>query len=172
MDEEKLIGAIFENLPVEMTENILIFMDMGTVLYLCANNDPLNETCTENFWERKVNKTYGKHRIQGTGWDSWRDMALALYLQSLEQEQCFECSQYVPAGEIRQCEECAIDLCSLCGDSEFTLCRDCRDRENELSGGAKYRRYLTNETKETDCLDHGCDCQHKITELYEEKGTG
>ena len=101
MDEEKLIGAIFENLPVEMTENILIFMDIGTVLYLCANNDPLNATCTENFWERKVNKTYGKHRIQGTGWNSWRDMALALYLQSLDQEQCFECSQYVPAGEIR-----------------------------------------------------------------------
>ncbi len=60
-------------------------------------------------------------------------MALELYWRSQE-EMCFECNQIVPVGEIQQCEECTVDLCSLCGDSEFTLYVDCRDRENESFG--------------------------------------
>ena len=41
-------------------------------------------------------------------------MALELYWRSQE-EMCFECNQIVPVGEIQQCEECTVDLCSLCG---------------------------------------------------------
>ncbi len=129
MDEEKLIGGIFGNLPDEMAAHVLMFMDIGTVLYLCATNDLLNNICTEYFWEMKVGETY--RRRNKTGWPTWRDMALALYIQSLNQEQCFECSQYVSGDEIRQCEDCGVDLCTLCGDSEINLCMDCKEAEDE-----------------------------------------
>ncbi len=170
MDDQKLIGAIFENLPVELTEDVLMFMDMGTVLYLCANNDPLNATCTEDFWERKILKTYGPQK-GGNGLDyvyfqreasalgSWRDLALALYSRSLE-EMCFECSQYVPRGDIRQCEECGVDLCRLCrDDSEFPLCMDCREGASgaESAGGAARRRYSANALRGLCYYDHGCE---------------
>ena len=157
MDDQKLIGAIFENLPVELTEDVLMFMDVGTVLYLCANNDPLNATCTENFWKRKIRKTYGPQ--SKAGWKTWRDLALALYSRSLE-EMCFECSQYGPRGELRQCEECGVDLCRLCrDDSEFPLCMDCREGASgaESAGGAAQRRYSANALRGICYYDHGCE---------------
>jgi len=166
MDEEKLIGAIFENLPVEMSENILMFMDIGTVLYLCANSDPLNTTCTENFWKMKVAKTFNlshnqlsdRSRSEG-GWNTWRDMAFELYSRSLE-EMCFECSQYGPRGELRQCEECGVDLCRLCrGDSEFPLCLECQEGASgdESAGGAARRGYSANALRGMCYFEHGCE---------------
>ena len=129
MDEKNLIDAVFENLPGEMAENVLMFMDIGTVLYLCTTNDPLNKICTEKFWEMKVGGTY--RRRSKAGWPTWEDMALALYIRSLEnRNQCFECSQYV-GDEIRQCEDCGVDLCMLCGDSEINLCMDCKEVESD-----------------------------------------
>ena len=60
-----------------------------------------------------------------------------LYRKSLQSqaEMCFECSQYGPPGELRQCAECTVDLCRLCGDSESGLCMDCQERENEYDEG-------------------------------------
>ena len=61
-----------------------------------------------------------------------------LYRKSLQSqaEMCFECSQYGPPGELRQCAECTVDLCRLCGDSESGLCVECQERENEDDEGA------------------------------------
>ena len=120
MDEKKLIDGIFENLPSDLVRNILMLMDMGNTLYLCAHNDPLNVQCTENFWKQKVEQTYG--RTNKNGWTTWKNMALELYLRSQE-EMCFECSQYGPVEELRQCGQCTVDLCRLCGD----LCMDCQE---------------------------------------------
>ena len=169
MDDQKLIGAIFENLPVELTEDVLMFMDMGTVLYLCANNDPLNATCTEDFWERKILKTYATggngldyahFQTEASALGSWRELAFELYSRSLE-ESCFECSQYVFREDIRQCEECGVDLCPLCqGDSEFPLCIECREAASgdESAGGAG-RRYSANGIRGMCYLDHGCEVE-------------
>ena len=132
MEEKKLIKGIFDNLPKDLVRNILMLMDMGTALYLCAHHDPLNVQCTENFWKQKVGQTYG--RINKKEGATWKEMALELYLQSQE-EMCFECSQSGPLGELRQCAECTVDLCSLCGDSESALCMDCQARENEVEEG-------------------------------------
>jgi len=113
-------------------------MDMGMALYLCNQNEPY--VCTENFWKQKVGQTYGRtNKKKGV---DWKDMALELYLQSQE-EMCFECSQYESPGELRQCEECGVDLCRLCGDSESALCRDCRDDEELSSLGGNPFKKLT-----------------------------
>ena len=157
MDDQKLIGAIFENLPGELTEDVLMFMDVGTVLYLCANHDPLNATCTEDFWERKIRETYGPQSKAGQ--KTWRDLALALYSRSLE-EMCFECSQYGPRGEVRQCEECGVDLCRLCRDgSDAPLCMECRGGVGS-AGGAARRRYSAVG------LARGCgECHYKENDI-------
>ena len=135
MEEENLIKGIFDNLPPDLVRNILMLMDMGTALYLCAHHDSLNVLllqCTENFWKQKVGQTYG--RINKKEGVTWKDKALELYLQS-QAEMCFECSQYGPPGELRQCAECTVDLCRLCGDSESGLCVECQERENEDDEG-------------------------------------
>ena len=128
MNEKELIDDIFKNVPEDVARTMLSFMDIGTVLYLCETNDLLNNICTESFWKKKVDKTY--MRQSKTGWATWRNMALALYLQSLEQ--CFECSQYDSTDRIRQCEDCGVDLCTLCGDSKLNLCMDCKEADDEV----------------------------------------
>lgn len=136
MDEKKLIDGIFENLPRDLSEEVLMHMDMGITLYVCNENE---RVCNENFWKQKVGQTYG--RINKKEGATWKEMALELYLQSQE-EMCFECSQYGPPGELRQCAECTVDLCRLCGDSESGLCMDCQDDE-ELSslGGNPLKKF-------------------------------
>lgn len=142
MDEKELIDGIFKNVPEDLSRTVLSFMDLGTVLYWCKQNDPVNGLCKENFWKRRVYDTIKSSKDQSYdgGWiflhnyvqtqkqkkgrvPPWRDMALALYLRSLEnQKQCFECSQYDSTDRIHQCEDCGIDVCALCGDSELNLC--------------------------------------------------
>jgi hypothetical protein len=147
MDEKELIDGIFKNVPEDLGRTVLSFMDIGTVLYLCKQNDPVNGLCTENFWKRRV---YDTIKISKDGWvflnnyvqtqkqqkgvlPTWRDMALELYLRSLEnQKHCFECSQYDSTDRIHQCEDCGVDLCALCGDSELNLCMSCKEAEDEV----------------------------------------
>lgn len=111
MDEKGLIDDIFKNLPEDLSREALSFMDLGTVLTLCKQNDPLNRICTENFWKQRVLKFMKSSKDGGaiflhtqfipreetkTGHvPTWRAMASGLYLRSLEnQKQCGICFEY------------------------------------------------------------------------------
>ena len=130
MDEKELLGEIFEKIPQELAREVLMMMDMGNTLYVCARNESVDgRLCTENFWKRKVGKFYGKkEKIQ---LETWKNIALELYLRSQEEE-CLECGRIA----VDECTRCAdergehVPLCEGCvfhDDCSGEVCGECHE---------------------------------------------
>ena len=81
-----------------------------------------------------VEAVMAKDRIEGKDDPFQENMKLKFKADLAGRFQCFECSSKL--DRTRQCRGCpSVDLCSECDDSNYPLCKECKEKEDQMGGG-------------------------------------